>query len=280
MRTCSASDFDTSLLTANPLPNTFRVARAQPRQRARRRRVDRQGLPRVAKTDYAADTVHEAAQGGRRAGARRHRDDRAALDLSGDHHREHDPADGLCAPPRDRDHAAGRRDEHVHPHAVHRRRHAGRRARRRAWRSACSAIAEHQVVPKIAATLAFVPLPRQRAATRRRIAGGRRGGRAVASWFASGDTCAHDACRRDCARPADGPGRRRRRRACAGYARPTSNSAASTSSTRPTATAHRRCSTTRRPDVVVVDVAAAGERRLRRRSCAASARTRKARTSR
>ena len=87
-------------------------------------------LPGVAKVDYAADTVTKLLQGGRRARSRRAGDDRAARAHRGDHHREHDPADRLRAAARDRDHAAGRRDQHVHPHAVHRRRRPSGRARR------------------------------------------------------------------------------------------------------------------------------------------------------
>jgi cell division transport system permease protein len=58
MKEVLGSDFDTSLLTANPLPNAYHVRVKDPDLVATvARSIDRD--PRVAKTDYAADTVQK-----------------------------------------------------------------------------------------------------------------------------------------------------------------------------------------------------------------------------
>ncbi|HEX3468987.1 MAG TPA: permease-like cell division protein FtsX [Candidatus Elarobacter sp.] len=58
MKDVLGSDFDTSLLTANPLPNAFHVrVKDADLVPAVARRIARD--PRVAKTDYAADTVQK-----------------------------------------------------------------------------------------------------------------------------------------------------------------------------------------------------------------------------
>ena len=59
MKDVLGKDFDTSLLTANPLPNTYRVRVEGSRPRAGRRELRSARDPRVAKTDYAADTVQK-----------------------------------------------------------------------------------------------------------------------------------------------------------------------------------------------------------------------------
>ena len=128
LRARTRGEIDTSLLTENPLPDKLRVRVRQPElvpavaaERSPHRRRRQRGLRRDGRPAFAAAR--------RRAATRRHRGDRRLFGRRRDHHLEHDSLDRLRAAPRDRDHAARRRDEHVHSHALHLRR-ADRRADR------------------------------------------------------------------------------------------------------------------------------------------------------
>ena len=136
------------LLGANPLPDTFRVYPDKPDNISKIRNALAPLAPSGGRTviDPAIDEVRNREEDTNKilSATRVVKITMALLAVAAVRRldpadREHDPALALRAPPRGRGDEARRRDRLVHPLAVRARGRAGRRARRRSWRSCCSA---------------------------------------------------------------------------------------------------------------------------------------------